>query len=306
MQTLIVNDRPCPISKTTEYKLLFNTHDYLLSKQIFPILQNTYSGLVITGNAPTDEQLGAYYKSDKYISHTNSHKGIINRMYQFARRFTIPQKYNWVKAYLFNKRETPTLLDVGAGTGHFAAYVRNKHIKVVCIEQDADARNYMEQHFMLHCYPRIEEIQLNDNSVDVVTLWHVLEHINNPIDTLNKIGKLLKPTGKLVVAVPNCCSYDATYYKTYWAALDVPRHLWHFNTQTITQLAHKSGFKLVRKHRQLLDVFYISLLSEQNKGNNGVSAFIKAMLVGVKGVFKSLVNIEKTSSLVYIFEKKQR
>lgn len=298
----IVEDRPCPICGSSIYYLEGYATDWLYSKQSFPLLRNSESGLLITGSSPSEETLGEYYKSDRYISHTNSHQGIINKLYQLARSFSLPLKYRTIARYLSSTKEKGVLLDVGCGTGQFASLVKSKGHQVYCVEQSHKARCYTSEHFHLPCYPSLLDLNLSQ-SVDVITLWHVLEHINDLSSHFACFRRILKSSGTLVLALPNYTSYDARLYKDKWAAYDVPRHLWHFSPQTIQDLAAKEGFQCFRTKRMPLDAFYIALLSENNKGNRGAIAFMKAFFVGCIGALRSLVKKNESSSLIFFFRR---
>lgn len=300
----LVEDRPCPISGSCLYQLEGYATDFLYSHRSFPLLRNISSGLLITGDAPPEEELGNFYKSDQYISHTDSHKGLTNRLFQVARGFTLPAKYRSIASYLCQRGGKGILVDVGCGTGQFASLVQSKGHQVYCVEQSSEARQYAYKHFGLECFPTLPEVQLT-LSADVITLWHVLEHIDSLDQHFALFRQILNPQGTLIIALPNHTSYDARHYRHEWAAYDVPRHLWHFSPSTIKLLAEKEGFRCIRTKRMPLDAFYIALLSEKNQGTRLAKALIKAFGIGMMGLFRSLFKKSESSSLIYYFQKKE-
>lgn len=140
-------------------------------------------------------------------------------------------------------------------------------------------------------------------SFDVITLWHVMEHLEHLSETWERLYSLLTEKGVLIVAVPNCSSYDARKYGAYWAAYDVPRHLWHFTPSTIHRLAARYGFIMAERLSMPFDAFYVSMLTEKHMRHS--CAFVRGMLTGVLAWFSSLVRKERSSSMIYVFRKKK-
>jgi predicted SAM-dependent methyltransferase len=140
-------------------------------------------------------------------------------------------------------------------------------------------------------------LKFNSQSFDVITLWHVLEHLPNLENQLSTFKRLLKSNGTLIIAVPNYKSYDALYYKSFWAAFDVPRHLWHFSEDSISKLVSKQNMRVEKTLPMKFDSYYVSLLSEKYK--NGVSNIFNAVRVGWLSNFKAKRSGEY-SSLIYI------
>ena len=140
---------------------------------------------------------------------------------------------------------------------------------------------------------------LESNSFDVITMWHVLEHVPNLDEYIFELKRLIKPTGTILIAVPNFKSFDANYYGRFWAAFDAPRHIWHFSKIAIDKLFAEKGMKLVEVLPMKFDSFYVSLLSEKYK--TGKMNFIRAFFVGLK----SNLNGKQTkefSSHIYIIK----
>ncbi len=243
---------------------------------------------------PREDELSKYYKSSDYISHTDTSRGMINRIYRFARTQTLRSKRRWIENA--TGRSQGRLLDVGAATGHFLKAMQDKGWDVTGVEPDEGARKRAKETFNLDVLPQEDLKTLPAKSFDVVTLWHVLEHIHDLHGTLETLKGLLKDSGTLVVAVPNYLSYDARYYGKRWAAWDPPRHLYHFTPKAMGMLMKSHGLSITSIHRMPLDSFYVSLLSEKLRRR---SSLLRGFIVGKMSWLKSLFQPEKCSSITY-------
>ncbi len=276
-------------------KPFLKTKDYSVSQEEFELLHDEELDMLIT--KPQPEVLEKYYKSDTYISHTDSNKTLVDKLYQTVKKYSLRSKCSLVEKYL---RSEKTLLDVGAGTGDFLVAAKNKGWSIAGVEPNYDAR-MRAQEKQIALIPNMES--LPGKKFEVITLWHVLEHLP---DLENKILKLvwhLEKEGTLIIAVPNFKSHDAKYYKTAWAAYDVPRHLWHFSRCSIEKLFGKHGLQLVKTKPMIFDSFYVSLLSEKYKsGKSGFLNFPKAFFRGLWSNM-SAWRSKEYSSIIYILKK---
>ena len=167
------------------------------------------------------------------------------------------------------------------------------------IEPSEDAKAIARQRTHAELFSSEAQEQFSDNSFDLITMWHVLEHVDNLDWQVEHLQRLIKPSGRIVIAVPNYKSYDGQFYKELWAAYDVPRHLSHFNKTTITKIFKTKGLKLVKTDKLVWDAYYISYLSEQYKHHN---------FPLVRGCFRGFISNIKArhsgewSSMVYVFE----
>jgi SAM-dependent methyltransferase len=286
-------------SGNTEY--LFHCKDYLVSGEEFKIVRCTDCGLIRTDNPPAENIIGKYYLSEDYISHSDSKKGITDHLYHYARNIMLRRKEKLISR-LFVKNKG-SLLDIGSGTGYFPAFMQKKGWKVQGIEISEQARNFSVSRFGLAVFPPEEIENMSHESYDCITLWHVMEHFNDPVYWFAKIRHLLKDNGYCIVAVPNAASSDARWFGKFWAAYDVPRHLWHFTPDSFSDMAARNGFKLIRKRGMPLDVFYISILSFKNKKNN--LPFLRGIFLGLFLAFKNLFKGDSNSSEIYILKKLQ-
>lgn len=224
----------------------------------------------------------------------------MNRIYHWVRHYMLKRKAKLVMRV--THRKDGRLLDIGTGTGYFADTMKRLGWQVEAVEKNASAREFAKAHFRLEVQPETALKDYASGSFDVITLWHVLEHLEHLDETWETLNTLLTDKGMLLVAVPNCSSYDARKYGAYWAAYDVPRHLWHFTPSTIQQFASKHGFIMSERHPMPFDAFYVSMLSERYM--NRSLPFLRGMLTGTLAWFSSLVHKERSSSMIYVFRKK--
>lgn len=287
----------CPLCGNSESFDVMRVQDWLVTQNWFTLMEcPRCTGRFIQPFPPEDE-LPAYYHSEAYISHTDTQKGLINRLYRLARKETLRSKQRRIEKA--GGLKNGKLLDIGAATGHFMHTMEQSGWDVTGVEPDEGARQKAKEQFGLTLLPRVDLETLPEKSFDVITLWHVLEHIHDLHGTLEQIRRLLKPSGILVVAVPNYLSYDARYYGKYWAAWDPPRHLYHFTPKAMKQLMASHKLRITSQKRMSLDSFYISLLSEKNRKGNSP---IRGLTVGKISWFKSIFQPETCSSLMYFME----
>lgn len=270
-----------------------NVKDFLVSGESFTLKYDQERKMLITSPQPSEKELSRYYESENYISHTDSDKGLFAWMYQTVKKYSLTKKVEVINSF---QKIPGNVLDIGAGTGDFLIAAKKNGWNVQGVEPNNKARNLASEKgiALLNDISDYKGIQF-----DVVTLWHVLEHLPNLDDVLVDIEALVKPNGTLIIAVPNYNSYDAKYYKQYWAAYDVPRHLWHFSKGSFASFFSE---KIILKKTKpmIFDSFYVSLLSEKYKKRTNFS--MKAILVGfwsnVSAVFS-----KEYSSHIYCFKK---
>jgi len=268
--------------------------DYLVSGEEFELVYDSARDMLITSPIPDTESLPKYYKSDAYISHSDANKSIIDKIYQVVKKYSIAKKVTLISK---ENNGVGKLLDIGAGTGDFLAKAKSKGWETCGVEVNKEARDLAKAKGV-DLVDKFNELE--NECFDVITLWHVLEHLPNLNETIVKLNQLLNKNGTLIIAVPNFKSYDSKYYKTYWAAYDVPRHIWHFSKQAISIL-FKDNFNISKTLPMIFDSFYVSLLSEKHK--TGKSNFIKAMFIGFRSNISAWTTKEY-SSRIYILKKK--
>ncbi|WP_051205274.1 class I SAM-dependent methyltransferase [Salinimicrobium xinjiangense] len=268
--------------------------DHTVSGEKFELRKAEDLDMLITFPWPEEDKLPAYYKSDKYISHTDSKRTFIDRIYQQVKSLMLGRKIKWIEKEVPQKGK---ILDIGAGTGDFLAEAKNRGWEILGAEPNPGARKLAAE----------KGVELNEdsaafpeNSFDVISMWHVLEHVPDLEKQIEELDRLLKPDGLLVIAVPNFKSHDAEVYKKFWAAYDVPRHLYHFSADAMKEIFKTKHFSLTSQKGLFFDAFYVSLLSENYK--NGSSNIFRAIKTGVSSNLKAR-STGNYSSLAYFFRK---
>ncbi len=272
-------------------KPFLNCIDQTVSKESYEVMINKEYDMLIT--SPVPDNLENYYLSDSYISHTDSKKTLFDKVYQLVKNYTLKSKLNLINSF---NTDDKTILDIGAGTGDFLNVCKKNNWKISGIEPSLKAREIASKKSITL---KEDITEIKEDKFDVITLWHVLEHIPNLIEYISQLKKLLKNKGVLIIAVPNYKSYDAKYYKEFWAAYDVPRHLWHFSKSSIEKLFSSVNMKVEKILPMKFDSFYVSLLSEKYKTKK--SRPIRAFYRGLKSNLKAKTTKEY-SSLIYIIK----
>ncbi|HKL08608.1 MAG TPA: class I SAM-dependent methyltransferase [Bacteroidales bacterium] len=288
----------CPMCLSEKITSVIHLKDYSISNQPFEIWQCTSCNFLFTQNIPDEESIGSYYASEEYISHSDTKKGIVNRLYHIARKIMLGKKYQLIKKISSGE----TLLDIGCGTGYFLNYIQGKGYQTLGLEVNEQARNFGQQHFGLNILPPEKLLNREINQkFKVVTLWHVLEHLYQPRLYLQRISEILDNDGVLILALPNPDSFDGKLYQKFWAGYDVPRHIWHFTPQTIGKLT-SAHFTITKLKRLPFDSFYNSLLSEKYRDKN--FQFLRGIFIGFFAYIYSLIHVKKSSSIIYVLKKR--
>lgn len=281
-------------SENPSYKEYHTCDDHTVTGKRFKLLYDPEKDMLLTSPKPSPAELPSFYQSEDYISHTDSKKTFSDKIYQQVKKYMLVKKLKWIDKKFPEKGR---LLDIGAGTGDFLYEAKKRGWKINGIEPNQKARERA-----LEKGVKIDEDAGNFKSgkFDVITMWHVLEHVPDLKAQVIELEHLLKKGGLLIIAVPNFRSYDASYYKEFWAAFDVPRHLWHFSQNSFKHLFSGTGFKQTDSRPLVFDAFYVSLLSEKYK--SGKTNFFKALYIGLKSNFKARQSSEY-SSIAYFFRK---
>ena len=289
--------RQCPLCGHENFSPFLTCKDHTVTGEEFQIVACKHCSLHFTNPRPEDQKLSSYYDSPHYISHTDRSNSLINLLYKTARRFTLKNK-----VHLINRFSKGTLMDYGCGTGDFLAFAHSKGWDVQGIEPADPAREIANQKIpgLVHS----DLIPTGNMHFNVITLWHVLEHVPTLNTTLKSLCSKLAHQGYLILALPNFQSFDAAHYGSYWAAYDVPRHLYHFSKESMAQLLRQHNLSIKRIIPMKLDAFYVSLLSEkylmEDKGVSGFTIYLKAFLKGLKSNYYAKKNQDQYSSLIYV------
>ena len=274
-------------------KHFLTVKDYSVSQETFDLYHDETLDMLITSPQPSLENLGKYYESEDYISHTDNKRSLFEKIYHFIKSIALKNKLNLINSLQPNKGR---ILDIGAGTGDFLSVAKNDGWQTIGVEPSERAKStainkgisFVEQ-----------TSELENHSFDMISMWHVLEHVPDLDKQIKELKRLLKPTGTLIIAVPNFKSFDAKHYGKFWAAYDVPIHFWHFSKTAIKLLFEKEEMKLEKVLPMKFDSFYVSLLSEKYK--SGKMNFVKAFFIGLQSNWKAKNNFEY-SSHIYILK----
>ncbi|MGZ9677240.1 class I SAM-dependent methyltransferase [Flavobacterium sp. GNP001] len=269
--------------------------DHSVSQEIFNLYYDSNLDMLVTQPQPSLDQLGKYYESDDYISHTDSKRSLFEKAYHVVKGIALKNKLNLIN---FEQKSKGAILDIGAGTGDFLAVAKQSGWTTTGIEPSAKAKSIAISKGISFVENTTD---LANHSFDVITMWHVLEHVPDLDFQIKELKRLLKPTGTLIVAVPNFKSFDAKHYGKFWAAYDVPIHFWHFSKKAIELLFANENMKLKKVLPMKFDSFYVSLLSEKYK--NGKMNFIKAFFVGLQSNLKA-ASSKEYSSHIYVLKNK--
>jgi SAM-dependent methyltransferase len=275
--------------------------DHYVSGEPFELFSCEDCRFTFTQSFPTGAAMDRYYESAEYIPHSDIRKGIMNAVYHRVRKYMLGKKARLVMKearYSLGK-----LLDIGAGTGYFPFTMTRRGWEVEAIEKDARARAFAKEKFDLEVKPEEALNTLEPGTFDVITLWHVMEHLEKLNETWSRLYELLTDKGILIVATPNHASYDAKKYGANWAAYDVPRHLWHFTPGIMQRFGYKHGFIMAERYPMPFDAFYVSMLSEKNMKKP--FPFLRGMYTGLSAWFCALAKKDGSSSMIYVFRKKR-
>jgi 2-polyprenyl-3-methyl-5-hydroxy-6-metoxy-1,4-benzoquinol methylase len=292
-------------SKMKDLKHILTARDHLVTGKKFDILKNLDTGILETHPRPSKDELALYYESKNYASHNANNKpsSFLSFCYKQVKVISTKRKIkiciNSLSAPQKNKK--PTLLDFGCGTGDFL-YSCHKHGWIVKgIENNSNARNSLNPEISKYVVDDFSLLKTKSEKFDIITMWHSLEHISDLDQTILEMKSLLSVKGVIIIACPNHKSFDAVFYKEFWAAYDLPRHLWHFDKNTISELFSKYKIKLTKTLPMYWDSFYISILSEKiaNKKNNYFKGFVIGLMSNLSALFS-----KEYSSLVYILKTK--
>ena len=293
----------CPVCFSEKFSNFIICDDHLVSKESFAIVRCESCSFLFTNPRPVLENISGYYQSEEYISHSNKANNSVNFLYKIARTFTLKSKLK-----LLNRLHSRgKILDFGTGTGEFLAKCKSDKWEVSGVEPDESARQKANKMTDGSVVENLDNLEKNQK-FDIITLWHVLEHLPNPNETLTALHSLLSKKGWLIIAVPNCGSWDANHYKEFWAAYDVPRHLSHFSRQTMGRLLKNNHLSIKNTIPMKLDAYYVSYLSEKyistDHGKSpGLNTYIKSIINSWKSNSWASINSLEYSSLTYLVKK---
>lgn len=281
----------CNYCECDDLNRILEVTDHSISNEKFELLECFCCGLIHTSPQPAENEIGRYYQSDNYVSHSDTKEGLVNKIYHIARKIALNRKASIVSK--FHKKTS--LLDIGCGTGYFAEHMQQKGYQVSVMEPDPGAAKHAGERLNIEPYSELEAVK---GKYKVITMWHVFEHVLDINATFQKIESLLEPDGILIIAVPNPESPDAKKYLEHWAAYDVPRHIFHYKKTVIKQIANRHDLKVHSILPMKMDSYYISMLSEKYKNGTMLHAIWNGFVSNIKA------GKHNTSSLIYLIERK--
>lgn len=286
----------CPLCSSDYHIMRFSTQDYFFTNEQFFIFECNDCGHIFTNPQPNESDLGLFYNTDQYLSHKEYPETLVEKLYAFIRRINLNTKYRQAT----NELNLGNVLDYGCGRGDFLRLAKEKGWNTFGVEIDADARRYANERNGVNVFSPSEESQIREGQMNLVAMFHVLEHIADLHSALAKYNRWLTNDGRLVLALPNPQSFDANYYGKYWAGWDVPRHLHHFSKQSLIHLISQHGFRIQKIYPMYWDAFFVSMMSEQYKTSNWT--FLRAGIIGAISNLAALRS-KQYSSLLYVCTK---
>jgi 2-polyprenyl-3-methyl-5-hydroxy-6-metoxy-1,4-benzoquinol methylase len=281
----------CPLSdKKTVLKNYIEVKDHSNTQEEFTIVSCETTNFLFTNPRPKEKDISKYYDFEDYISHTNKENDFISKLYKKVRGYSIKSKYKLISKLINSKK----ILDVGCGTGEFLNYMKMKGFDTFGVEVAKKAREQSIKNHNLLVKDSLSK--LNENNFDLITMWHVLEHVYDLDWYMKQIRYLLNDKGLLIIAVPNHKCFDQKYYGKYWAGWDVPLHLWHFDKESMLKLSKKYGFEISSIHPLYFDSFYVSLLSSKYKYKS--SKLAQAFFIGLYSNVIAKLKTGEYSSLI--------
>lgn len=295
----MVNHNQCPACKSIDIFPKLEAQDYTVSNEKFSIWHCANCSIRFTQDVADQNSIGRYYKSDNYISHSDTKSGLVNSLYHSIRKFTLLLKRKLIQNQ--TQLKSGTILDIGCGTGAFLNTMKEAGWKITGLEPDDRAIAKAKSLYQIQPQSSSELFNMSEQQFDAITMWHVLEHVHQLNEYFFQIRKILKDNGTLFIAVPNYTSFDAYFYKETWAAYDVPRHLYHFSPMSMELLVKRYGMKIKTIKPMWFDSYYVSMLSEKYRGNK--LGLFRAVLIGKISNILCLLNKRKCSSVIYVINK---
>ena len=257
--------RPCPLCGTTDATELLETGVRSITGETYRVVQCSECDLRYTRPLPVPDELEAVYGQDYIIYHsvaTTARRPW--RLNVDALTSLYMQTLFWDRRRALLGRRPGRLLDVGCGTGDFLLTLKQRGWNV-CGTEFSDAACAMARARGIPVeQAELASVGFPDRYFDVVTLWHVLEHLEDPFATLAEVRRILRDDGLLIVEVPNSACLAFRLCKKDWFMLEVPQHVQHFTPHTLRSLLQRAGFEPVYRQNLRFWNFHIDFYSFLN------------------------------------------
>ncbi len=299
---MCANLKNCPICDHTEFETVYDLDDYKITQETFSLRKCPQCTLVFTLDPPKGSDIGRYYESDDYLEHSNRKTDLFSMMYSWGRDVMFGYKYGIIKKLV----EKGNILDIGAGSGHYLNFMSKKGFSVSGIEMSPRGRKFAKDNFDINLHPDeyLYSSELNEK-FDLISLWHVMEHLYDLDNVVKRLDELLNPKGHLIIALPNYNALEVKIYKKFWNGWDVPRHLWHFSPESLTNLFNRHDFEISQMKMMPLDPFFNTLLTNKYRKGNPLMNVMRMGIVGGLSFLNGLIKVKKASSIIYIVKKKK-
>lgn len=232
----------CKCCSGTKFRYLFPGKDRLHGLPgEFKVEECTHCDIIAIHPQLSSEEIEKYYPQD-YVSFPPAIEDERSWFKRIDREIGVEKR---CKAVIKQSgRTSGKILDIGCATGVFLNSMQKHGWECYGVEPSDFASDYAINRLGLNIFHGyLTDGIFEENFFDVITLWDVIEHLSEPVETLQIISKILKPGGLLVVTTPNANSWERKIFGEYWAGWDVPRHYHIFTPNTLQSLLSPMGFR---------------------------------------------------------------
>jgi 2-polyprenyl-3-methyl-5-hydroxy-6-metoxy-1,4-benzoquinol methylase len=287
----------CLICNSTEKKPFYQVSNRFNQKESFDLVKCPNCNFVYLSPRPTADAIGVYYEVEEYQPHQANARNAADVLYQRVRIWNNRYKRKTIEKY----KKNGNILDYGCGTGEFLLEMNVSGWKTYGYEPLTKAANIARNHGL----NILKSLQNYQGGADIITLWHVLEHIHDARGIIKTLQQIMAPEAYLIIAVPNYQSFDAKIFKQNWVAFDAPRHLYHFTPETMTLFLESMNFQIVSYKTLYFDPWYNSLLSAKIEAKNKkfkllIQSLSKSLIAATIANLQSFFIKKRSSSLIYI------
>jgi SAM-dependent methyltransferase len=242
----------CIVCEKDDTREILSGHDsrYGVSDEVFIVVRCNVCGLVYVNPRPAKDEIGRYYPPNYRTRETvQSSASVERRTRKYAeKRSALLFRNPWY----IELDAGMTVLDAGCGAGEFLARAKALGCDAHGVDIDEATSTFLRETMHLNVMQCDIDAgtPFQTDFFDIVVMRHSLEHAHNPLNALREVRRIMKPTGLLVIGVPNIESLVSKITREKWKDLDIPRHLFHFSPSTLQALSHKAGLSVERIHHE--------------------------------------------------------